>query len=201
MTYATEFPNFADMPSDIPAGLIDRSWGNDACPSFTIWERETGFRYGQLVLWIDHANPEEREVATGKRFLVTLLAEDGRDEPIDLHKSDDCSQTRKAVEFLRDNIGDIQTLAKYFSALIRAEFTKEELETVNRRNRDPGYTDYMAGCATHDFRDSNAYIYGAYCALYFQEPDLNSEVDCQRINHAWTLAKETGFYPVAGLAE
>ncbi len=198
MTYAIEFPDFADMPTDLPAGLVDRSWRQDVCPSFTIWEQETGFRYGQLVLWIDHANPAQREVETGKRFLITLLAEDGRDEPIDLLKSDDWQETRKAVEFLRKNINDIQTLAKYFAAIIRAEYTKEELETVNRRNRDPGYTDYMSACATHDFRDSNAYIYGAYCALYFKEPDLSSEDDCQRMNHAWTLAKETGFFPEVG---
>lgn len=188
MTYQTEFPNFADMPQDIPAAWDDSSWRHDACPSFTLWE-DTAQRYERLVLWVDYVNPADREVSGGKRFLLCLISEDGRDEPVNLIMSDDWQETRKAAEFIRANMGDIQTLARYFAALIRAEYTAEELQEVIRRNR----ANPSKGCATHDFRDSNAYMFGAFAALFFDCPDPSNSDHAGIMNAAWDIARQSGF--------
>lgn len=60
--YRAEFPDFApaDMPA-IPGGFLDTSWHNDVCPSFT--SDAIG-----LTLWIDYANPEDREHPSWSRF-------------------------------------------------------------------------------------------------------------------------------------
>lgn len=62
MSYRTEFPDFdpADMP-ELPAGFEDRSWKNDACPSF--------FNLSIMrALWIDYRDPAMREQPETKRF-------------------------------------------------------------------------------------------------------------------------------------
>lgn len=192
MTYQTEFPDFpaADMPSDIPADFADSSWRNEICPSFTIWENMDSPVFQWAKLWIDYADSALREFQDGKRFLIQLIDEDGRVSPADIWQSDDWNSTRQFAEFLRDNIGDILQLSRYFSALIRAEYTESELQEANARNRSAAYT---AACASHDFRDSNSYMYGAFCALYFAEPDLNSESDCGKMNAAWDISRAMGF--------
>ncbi len=64
MTYQTEFPDFdpASMPI-IPDGFTDRSWKNEACPCFI--HEATG-----IVLWVDFADPEQREFSEMSRFTV-----------------------------------------------------------------------------------------------------------------------------------
>lgn len=63
LTFRTEFPDFdpATMPA-IPAGWVDQSWHNDACPSF-----DTGT--GMLVS-VDYAERADREIEEGERFVV-----------------------------------------------------------------------------------------------------------------------------------
>lgn len=83
---------------------------------------------------------------------------------------------------------DGNKLAQYFAALIRAEYTPDELAEVIKRNRaNPGQ-----GCATHDFRDANAYMFGAWAAMHFAEPDF-SESCIELINRAWDIAREKEF--------
>ena len=50
---AKEFPDFdvSTLPT-IPFGWVDTSWHNDACPSFS---------NGNLVLFVDYAEPTMRE--------------------------------------------------------------------------------------------------------------------------------------------
>ncbi len=63
--FLREFPDFpaADMPA-IPAGFGDTSWHNDMCPSFT--SDQVG-----LTIWVDFANPEQREYPEWPRYRVT----------------------------------------------------------------------------------------------------------------------------------
>lgn len=63
--WQTEFPDFpaADMPA-VPAELMDTSWHNDACPSFT--SDAMG-----LQLFVDYADKELREFQDGARFILS----------------------------------------------------------------------------------------------------------------------------------
>lgn len=70
MTCYREFPDFpvADMPA-LPEGWIDTSYHNDACPSYTSPDG--------VVIWIDYADPAQREFPGQARFTVTYLDADG----------------------------------------------------------------------------------------------------------------------------
>ena len=59
--FTTEFPNYdtSTLPL-IPSDWIDTSWHNDVCPS---WQ------FGKYQIFIDHANPNERETG-GERYFV-----------------------------------------------------------------------------------------------------------------------------------
>ena len=60
MTYKTEFPDFE--PPAIPVNWIDQSWHNDVCPSWSV---------GAFRVWIDYADPNQREYPDVPRFRVT----------------------------------------------------------------------------------------------------------------------------------
>lgn len=85
---------------------------------------------------------------------------------------------------------DANKLARYFAALIRVEYTPDELAEVNRRNATPAYA---GSCATHDFRDANAYMFGAFAALWFETPDAGNPDHSTLINRAWDIAREKEF--------
>lgn len=89
MTFQTEFPNFrvADMPA-IPAGFEDRSWRNDACPTFI--NESAG-----LMLWIDFANPDDREHEDVKRFGLCEYNDGIGDEIV---MTDDWSEVLSTIE-------------------------------------------------------------------------------------------------------
>ena len=76
-------------------------------------------------------------------------------------------------------------LSRYFSALVRTRLTESELREINRINAIPGND---AFCATHDCMDSNALMYGAYCALYFEPPNLESQDCLDEIGNAWNTS-------------
>jgi hypothetical protein len=68
-----EFPDFpaADMP-DVSPSFEDKSWHNDACPSF--YAEDLG-----LTLWIDYADREKREMPRYS-YRFTLLRQDDPEE-------------------------------------------------------------------------------------------------------------------------
>lgn len=72
-TWKTEFPrmddSIVDLVASLPGGFDDQSWHNDTCPSFAK-KTATGF----VRVWIDYADPEERELG-GERFSVDVLDE------------------------------------------------------------------------------------------------------------------------------
>lgn len=71
MSYKTEFTDYpeSDMP-EIPAGFVDSSWRNDACPSF--YDAARG-----LVLSVDYADPDKREHPETPRFLLSKADSEG----------------------------------------------------------------------------------------------------------------------------
>jgi hypothetical protein len=70
-TIKTEFPDYdpATLPA-IPEGWVDSSYCNDVCPSWT-----TADRLWQI--WIDYADPSEREFTDARRYTAKPLDSDG----------------------------------------------------------------------------------------------------------------------------
>lgn len=71
MTFRTEFPDFpaTDMPS-LPEGFEDHSWHNDVCPHFENAK-------GRISVWIDYADPAQREFSDAMRFTVSGITDEG----------------------------------------------------------------------------------------------------------------------------
>jgi hypothetical protein len=101
--YRREFPDFGDLPKPIAAlvaagKLVDISWGNDACPSFIRAEDDPkveaqGCTYGIPVLWVDYADPSEREMQDGNRFFVQV----GNDITIE---TDDAAEALRGLDLV-----------------------------------------------------------------------------------------------------
>lgn len=60
-TYRTEFPDFDPATMPIIPAWLDTSWHNDTCPSF---QSET------VRIFIDYADPQQREIAESVRYSV-----------------------------------------------------------------------------------------------------------------------------------
>lgn len=80
-SYQTEFPDFGDLPPLVAARLsaghlVDLSWSQDICPSFCTPHSDQVMN-GEInnvpVLWVDYADPAQREFGAGmQRFGVAL---------------------------------------------------------------------------------------------------------------------------------
>lgn len=84
---AREFPDYdpATLPA-IPAGWVDSSWHNDACPSFSV---------GNVQIMIDYETPEVRETPELKRFSAFIMDAEGYTE--DFARTDDWDELLAAV--------------------------------------------------------------------------------------------------------
>lgn len=80
-------------------GIVDQSWGNDACLSFTLgkWEREGDL--AEVVLWVEHPEKGTREMA-GARFTVCRQPRHDEAEPkwVDLYCGDDATRALAVLE-------------------------------------------------------------------------------------------------------
>lgn len=88
------------------------------------------------------------------------------------------------------NVPEVTDLARNFAALVACNLTAETVAEINRRNATPAYA---CACATHDFMDANALMYGAWCALMFEEPAVDDESIAAVWNAAWDAAKAAQF--------
>ncbi len=68
-----EFPGFEMPDMDLPEGFKDTSWHNDACPSFTDENRK-------LRLYVNYADPQDREFEELPRFLLVRFDDDHSEE-------------------------------------------------------------------------------------------------------------------------
>jgi hypothetical protein len=64
--YKQAFPDFL-LDVEIPEGFVDCSWENEPCPSFQNKELE-------LILYVDYADPDQREFADSERFSLVETA-------------------------------------------------------------------------------------------------------------------------------
>jgi hypothetical protein len=67
MSYQTEFPDFV-LDVTIPDGFEDNSWHNDACPRFQKQLPDGNY----LVIWVNYANPQDRDYPNLHRFSIDL---------------------------------------------------------------------------------------------------------------------------------
>ncbi len=68
MTYSDQFPEFV-LDVTIPEGWHDVSWRNETCPCWEVGERD-GYTFR---VWVDYADPEQREFPETKRFLLAPI--------------------------------------------------------------------------------------------------------------------------------
>ncbi|WP_262267079.1 hypothetical protein [Microvirga yunnanensis] len=108
-----EFPGFqAAWIPELPPSFEDYSWHNDACPRFHDIMRD-------LVLWVDHPNPQDRELPENLRFGVCRELDDGTME--DLYAADEWILVR---EFLDGYSPPAGTAPNYNTLLMLAEAAK-----------------------------------------------------------------------------
>jgi hypothetical protein len=124
--YRTEFPDFPadDMPA-IPQGFEDSSWHNDSCPNFT--SEELGLR-----IWIDYADPEQREIREGSRF--SLEPADNLDTITEPTCTDDWQAILDALEEERAEIaGCLERLEKAEGAALQWQLDDKKFEVLLKR--------------------------------------------------------------------
>tara|TARA_R100000664_G_scaffold18461_1_gene27524 strand:+ start:135 stop:545 length:411 start_codon:yes stop_codon:yes gene_type:complete len=90
----------------------------------------------------------------------------------------------------------IKNISNEFSKIIREWFTHEELEKINKENRERGYDNLI--CSTHDYSDANMAMDEAMekCNVprpSFCENDIDDGNYCYLWGKAWQLSKETEF--------
>lgn len=89
MTYKTAFYQEFDLgfeTKDFPVNLIDKSYGNDICPSFYFKIKDQYF-----VLWVNHKEKNLREESEAKRYILTHGANLGDNEHLEIY--DDSNKT------------------------------------------------------------------------------------------------------------
>lgn len=91
--YKTEFPRFTG-PMPVFKGFIDVSWHNDACPSFHLPLGGESF----LRVWVDFANPEDRDSPFHERYCVDLMHDD---ECSTVLRTDDLEMVHSVCEIVR----------------------------------------------------------------------------------------------------
>tara|TARA_B100001971_G_C18247648_1_gene575558 strand:+ start:1904 stop:2233 length:330 start_codon:yes stop_codon:yes gene_type:complete len=76
--YKQEFSQDFDLGFDFKDHpyLIDKSWHNDQCPSFYFKVSEQYY-----VLWVDHADIEQREEDTPRYMITNGVNEGTQDKP------------------------------------------------------------------------------------------------------------------------
>ena len=97
MLWLAEFPDMpvVDMPQ-LGQEWTDESWHNDVSPSFST-KLETG---NSIVLWVNYAEPDKREVPGSSRYTVQLRAEDN-DIIAELLETDSLKEVFACVERFR----------------------------------------------------------------------------------------------------
>lgn len=95
--YREAFPDFGELDVVLPPGFVDGSFRQDSCPTFI--NEEAG-----LFLFVDYANPDDREVPDLQRFSLVQgtphpvhgLQRDNQN--IDLISTDDWAEVIETLE-------------------------------------------------------------------------------------------------------
>jgi hypothetical protein len=69
-----EFPDFPIAPMPELGPLVCEAWHNDTCP---VWRHRTDTRIFEL--WVDHEDPDMRELPRSERYVFYVHATDDGD--------------------------------------------------------------------------------------------------------------------------
>ncbi len=91
-------------------------------------------------------------------------------------------------------MSDANAIAREFSRLLTQYLGKGTMQQIIRINAKPENSPY---CASHNYCDSNIFMWEAVCNHLGLDPDreditLNEHIDL--MNQAWDIAKENRFY-------
>lgn len=89
MSYKTAFSQDFDLGfkvQNFPVELIDKSYGNDICPSFYFKIKDQYF-----VLWVNYKEKSLREDPETKHYILTHGVNLGDNEHLEIY--DDCNKT------------------------------------------------------------------------------------------------------------
>lgn len=195
--WAREFGDKARVPSSIVRGLTDISWHNDVMPSFIHPDHDNAFfseRGEEIRLWIDYANPADREYPLTEkphRFGVYQHGETGTNAPVknaELYTGNDGRAARRAFDAaVAATLTPVVRLAILFDTALRAEIGDDKYRIVVRRN---GENKNKPWCASHDFCDANMVMLPCWQKVTGQRgavPDGNDDEGSRLWNAAWDL--------------
>lgn len=96
MSYQSQFGTEYNIPEIITAhpGIIDISWGNDMCPSFTLTRYQYAHNNPHAILWVEHPNPDMREQRESHRYMVCT----GNELTEIIYEGDDAQAAISALE-------------------------------------------------------------------------------------------------------
>lgn len=103
MSYKAAFSQDFDLgfnTKDFPTNLIDKSYGNDICPSFYFKIKDQYF-----VLWVNYKEKNLREDSETKRYILTHGVNLGDNEHLEIY--DDCN---KKELLMTDSIVEIEEI-------------------------------------------------------------------------------------------
>lgn len=102
MSYKTAFSQDFDLGfkvKDFPVELIDKSYGNDICPSFYFKIQDQYF-----VLWVNYRENSLREDPETKRYIITHGVNLGDNEHLEIY--DDIN---KVDILMTDSISEVES--------------------------------------------------------------------------------------------
>ncbi|MCJ2180175.1 hypothetical protein [Novosphingobium album (ex Hu et al. 2023)] len=176
--WAAHFPDFppAAMPP-IPGNWIDKSWRNDAAPSFKVC---TGPMGEPVEMWIDYLDPAMREIDGAPRF--ALYRRDTEDDLVPIYSGDDQAEAMEHA--------NRETLACAFAKAVAQALTCGEWQAMRLANR----TIMPGACASHDYIDANVVMHDVWLSsrgntLIAQGKIRDIGDDLDHVNAAWSIAK------------
>lgn len=96
-----EFEDFGELPfNPEDYGLTDTSWHNDVAPSFSVVAKHGDMTVHVETLWLDYADPAQREMEGNKRFMYLTYDPKGEhNEPLEtLLDTDDVDEAKRFLE-------------------------------------------------------------------------------------------------------
>lgn len=99
MSYKTAFPHAFDLGFEIekfPTTLIDKSYGNDTCPSFYFEIKDQYY-----ILWVDYKEKRLREYPESLRYTLTYGVNRGDDEYLEIYHDHDKEDILSSDNFFK----------------------------------------------------------------------------------------------------
>ena len=100
-----------DLDLSFLNGYKDTSYRNDEMPSFLIHDDGDGYSVGDIKLWVDYAEVEERENEEAARFHIVVHG------GIEILSTDDIEEVKTCITKLEELKGFMQRMGLRFTPL------------------------------------------------------------------------------------